>query len=176
MGKQQSGWASLNCHESFSYGHGIGPDPQLILVFENDPLLGAPGVRRSTCNHRPRRLWLVTLVQKRLGRQGVHTRRRRKGPTDRERADRRRWRGESASRNEVNLLTVRNRINFDGLKLSVAASAGQSEGSYGHEEDEGPEPAYGNLLLNHFKSGERKQLPEDSGLWPEGSVGVAESL
>lgn len=119
---------------------------------------------------------MVTLVQKRLGRQGVLTRRRRKGPTDRERADRRRWRGESASRNEVNLLTVRNRINFDGLKLSVAASAGQSEGSYGHEEDEGPEPAYGNLLLNHFKSGERKQLPEDSGLWPEGSVGVAESL
>jgi hypothetical protein len=47
----------------------------------------------------------------------------------------------------LNLLTVRNRINADGLKLPIAAaSAGHSQGSYGQEEDESPEPVHGDLL------------------------------
>jgi hypothetical protein len=65
----------------------------------------------------------------------------------------------------LNLLTVHSRINGYGLKLPIAASAGQSQESYGQEE-ESPEPVHGDLLYAHINPQERKKLLNRSGFGP----------
>jgi hypothetical protein len=111
------------------------------------PAARGTGIRRSARNDWPRRLGLRTIEHEGLRRETVLRRRRRIGPTDRERADRGRWRGKSASRDELNLLTTHGRTNSDGLELPIAAaSAGQSQGSRRQKKDKGPEPFHGDLL------------------------------
>jgi hypothetical protein len=46
----------------------------------------------------------------------------------------------------LNLLTVRDRFNGDGLKVPIAATAGQSQGGYGQEENERPKSIHGEFL------------------------------
>jgi hypothetical protein len=48
----------------------------------------------------------------------------------------------------LNLLTVRDRFNGDGLKVPIAASAGQSQGGYGQEENERPKSIHGEFPLD----------------------------
>jgi hypothetical protein len=51
----------------------------------------------------------------------------------------------------LNLLTVRDRFNGDGLKVPIAASAGESQGSYRQEEEENerPKPVHGEFPLDN---------------------------
>jgi hypothetical protein len=56
----------------------------------------------------------------------------------------------------LNLQALTHCVDGDGLKLSMAASASQSQRCYGQEEDEGPEPVHGDLLHTNLTHEDEK--------------------